>query len=838
MYRGLLALALIGCAKDDDTTPPVDTTEAVDTVDTTDTPNAVDTAPPADPPTAEKVALDALREASATPVVVSPSRGVPAAVYLNVPLAPLEPIDAAYAFLETYAPLYGLTDPRSQLWPERVQEAEGTHYQFAQRSSPDQGGLEVFNAHLTVHVLDGVIYMTTGRYLPDLHPTPPRLTSEEALAGVVLDPALRGLELQGEARLGLYAAWTEDGSSPQVSTVWRMSVTGLRTDNGDPAQWQIDVDAVTGQLVNRSDRVTSCDKDFDIMYGSHTNAAATCWAGWADTVDWFDEDGALGGYSSADDHNDDGEEAYQHAHTVFNYYRDTLGYCSYDDDDAEVEMVTHATVPNASASGFCGTMQFRDDFVVLDVVAHEFTHLVDYNAGNLEYVGQSGALDESFADAMASMVDRNWTIGEGLPGGAIRDLSDPTRFGDPDHMSGYVSGGDVHINSGIPNKAAWLLTVGGTHNGYAVTGLGWSKAERLLHAAHVGSLGDDADFRDARDALVGVATYWGVVGHHGFDADDACQVANAYAAVGVGVSVADSDCDGTTDGNEGDDDGDGQSDGQDNCPQLANVAQVDHDSDGLGDACDSDIDGDGDFNDDDNCVFVPNPSQADSNDDGIGDLCADMDGDGALDPYDNCPSVSNWNQANLDGDAFGDACDSDTDGDGAANASDNCPSKVNANQADRDGDQFGDVCDVCPSSWNPTQSKCDCPESIIETAKCSGAFDPQENVFVHPLDEVALPWVDVLDAVQVDDYRLQLTVTGTGEPWVVIDHAGNVVAHSDGLISPALAVQSADWTPATNYRYAVGGERASFATDYTLQMSPTVSARGVNVRLQIEAVAR
>ena len=59
--------------------------------------------------------------------------------------------------------------------------------------------------------------------------------------------------------------------------------------------------------------------------------------------------------------------------------------------------------------------------VALDVMAHEFTHLViDFNGHTgLEYQGESGALNESFADIMGTAVEfftfgsnANWSIGE------------------------------------------------------------------------------------------------------------------------------------------------------------------------------------------------------------------------------------------------------------------------------------------------------------------------------------------------------------------------------------------------------------------------------------------
>jgi hypothetical protein len=68
-------------------------------------------------------------------------------------------------------------------------------------------------------------------------------------------------------------------------------------------------------------------------------------------------------------------------------------------------------------------------------------------------------------------------------------------------------------------------------------------------------------------------------------------------------------------------------DGQDNCPAVANNAQLDADSDSVGDMCDplfNDADSDTVPDAIDNCLSIANLDQIDTDDDGVGDACEEL----------------------------------------------------------------------------------------------------------------------------------------------------------------------------------------------------------------------
>ena len=183
----------------------------------------------------------------------------------------------------------------------------------------------------------------------------------------------------------------------------------------------------------------------------------------------------------------------------------------------------------------------------LEVIGHELTHGVIDAEAALVYSGQSGALNESFADVLGILVkqwklrqtssEASWLIGEGLlakgvKGVALRSMKAPgTAYDDarlgkdpqPATMKGYVQteedNGGVHINSGIPNHAFYLAAV--KLGGYA-----WEKAGRIWYHALCNTLSRKSDFAGAAQATAMSA---GVL----FGASAESVVRSVWAEVGV-----------------------------------------------------------------------------------------------------------------------------------------------------------------------------------------------------------------------------------------------------------------------------------------------------------------
>lgn len=256
------------------------------------------------------------------------------------------------------------------------------------------------------------------------------------------------------------------------------------------------------------------------------------------------------------------DAAYDNAGTVYNYFNTTHGRDGIDGAGATIVSTVHYDT-NLNNAFWNGTQMVYGDgdgvifdplALSLDVVAHELVHGVTQYTSNLVYQDESGALNESLSDIFAALIDPDWEIGEdvytpGIANDALRDLSDPTCCNQPDHYDDLVTpdasgssldqacnsatnqdNGCVHYNSGIPNKAAYLMSVGGTFSGISVAGMGNNDMGDVWYEAQVNWLTSSDGFAEARQATIDAATAL-------FGGGDArvTSVENAWAAVGVGV---------------------------------------------------------------------------------------------------------------------------------------------------------------------------------------------------------------------------------------------------------------------------------------------------------------
>jgi bacillolysin len=275
-----------------------------------------------------------------------------------------------------------------------------------------------------------------------------------------------------------------------------------------------------------------------------------------------------GAESSVEDVND----AYEFTGATYDFYQSNFGRDSI--DAAGMTIASSVRVcfsggecpyPNAFWDG--DKMVFGSGFAGADdIVGHELTHGVVERTAGLFYGYQSGAINESFADVMGEFIDQtylgtstdgpsqDWLVGEDLPSsvGVLRSMADPPSFGDPDRMTSDLYRGEshfsdpsypddsgwVHANSGVGNKAAYLITAPGTRtfNGHEVTGLGVAKAAQVYYRALL-LLTSGSDYADLAVALDASCTQLAGSGAPpaGLVQADCVQVRAATAAVDMSL---------------------------------------------------------------------------------------------------------------------------------------------------------------------------------------------------------------------------------------------------------------------------------------------------------------
>ena len=252
--------------------------------------------------------------------------------------------------------------------------------------------------------------------------------------------------------------------------------------------------------------------------------------------------------------------AHYYAGVVYDFYKILLNRNSLDNNGMSIISSVHydSNYDNAFWDG--SQMVYGDgdgtEFTYLsgdlDVVGHEMTHGVTERTANLTYSNQSGALNESTSDVFGVLIETydkynvknggtwqfnasDWVVGDdiytpGTPGDALRSLADPTLYSQPANMSNYQTSpntengdyGGVHTNSGIPNKAAFLVA----------QALGCEKTARIYYKALTTYYTSSTDFAASKTALVQAATDL-----YGASSAEVQAVTNAYASVGIGGST-------------------------------------------------------------------------------------------------------------------------------------------------------------------------------------------------------------------------------------------------------------------------------------------------------------
>jgi Zn-dependent metalloprotease len=248
-------------------------------------------------------------------------------------------------------------------------------------------------------------------------------------------------------------------------------------------------------------------------------------------------------------------EAYDGLGHTYKFYMDVLNRDSLDGHGMPLNAAVHFGEDYLNAFWDGSQMVFGDgDGQIflrftksLDVIAHELTHAVTENTAGLIYHNQPGALNESFSDVFGSLVKQylrkettaaaDWLIGRDIigpnfNGTALRSMKNPgsAYSGDrqPKDMAGYVQlpdtypgdWGGVHTNSGIPNRAFYLVAD-------ALGGYAWERAGRIWYQTLL-ALNPQSNFADCAATSIAIAGR-----DYGVNSKEHSAVEAAWQKVGV-----------------------------------------------------------------------------------------------------------------------------------------------------------------------------------------------------------------------------------------------------------------------------------------------------------------
>jgi Zn-dependent metalloprotease len=262
-------------------------------------------------------------------------------------------------------------------------------------------------------------------------------------------------------------------------------------------------------------------------------------------------------------------DAHWGAEKTYDYYKNTFNRNSIDGAGFVINSYIHYGGNGGGLNAFWdgsrinyGDGSGADGYkpvTALDVCGHEITHGLTAYTANLDYYGESGALNEGFSDVFGTMIEfaskpatANWQLGEDFY--TMRDMSNPKAYGQPDTYKGInweagdADNGGVHKNSGVLNYWFYLLANGGsgtndTNFAYSVTGIGMQKAAAIAYRTLTVYLTSTSQFADAR-------IYSIMAANDLYSSTEVAQVIAAWDAVNVGSDIAPATCSDTYESND------------------------------------------------------------------------------------------------------------------------------------------------------------------------------------------------------------------------------------------------------------------------------------------------
>jgi hypothetical protein len=189
----------------------------------------------------------------------------------------------------------------------------------------------------------------------------------------------------------------------------------------------------------------------------------------------------------------------------------------------------------AQISFTTGTITFCRGVVIRDTVGHEYAHSIvqhSFHDGSGRavgptYYGETGALNEAYADVMGQIVEAAFTgstdwkerTSSSPPPDPIRDLTNPPALpfyeGGPPYPDRHYSAsiicdsqdvGGVHGNSTVVSHAMYLFSEGGDFNGCTIIGQGMDPTQRVYFRGWRTYFSQNETFQEAYTDLIQACT--------------------------------------------------------------------------------------------------------------------------------------------------------------------------------------------------------------------------------------------------------------------------------------------------------------------------------------------
>ncbi len=505
------------------------------------------------------------------------------------------------AFLTQKAALGLSPDDGFLLLKTQTDELGKTHYRYQQTYK----NIPVTGAQLLIHVgKSGFVETANGRLIRNLQGKPtPAFSAEKALKAYAL-PYIDAQEYawENEAHQKMIQKIKKDSKAtfyPEGKLEWASSNLSSRSPDNYQLSYQMDIyalrplknmglyiDAQTGEIINELTNMY----DVDSLATGKTNYACI------DSVEFhtqnyenqsqiFTLDNEIGGgihtYKLASDGNStlpffnfgdnhwtnhkSAVDVHWAMEQTYHYFLNTHNRNSLNGEGMPIIGVIDPTGNTCNAFwnktihrpffGAGGTSCNYNSPTSADIVAHELAHGITQFSANLNYEGESGALNESFSDIFGVMVHfeadpecADWVIGNEVYTytGGIRDLSNPEGFDHPNTYKGLFwkntetcnpsPSNDkcgVHTNSGVQNYWFYLLAEGGSGTNdkdydYDITGIGKEKAAKIAYRNLTSYLGPTSDYTDARAGSLQAAKDL-----YGLESVEYQTVLDTWCAVGV-----------------------------------------------------------------------------------------------------------------------------------------------------------------------------------------------------------------------------------------------------------------------------------------------------------------